>query len=128
MRRVVLAAVAGVATVGLGAPALADDVPPGLFNHFTPEEFSCDGEGTMVIAANGRSGYVNGEHYLATSFVFTGTFDPSDPAEETQTFTDVKVWPSRGGDEITCVAPTFTETTDEGTFTGDFTVTAVPVR
>ena len=114
--------------MGLGTPALADEPPPGLFNHFTPEVFTCDGDQTMIIAANGRSGYIDGEHYLATSFVFTGTFDPSDPEEETQTFTDVKVWPSRGGDEITCVAPTFTETTDEGTFTGDFTVTAVPVR
>ena len=107
MRRAVLAAVAGVAAVGLGTPALADEPPPGLFNHFTPEVFTCDGDQTMIIAANGRSGYIDGEHYLATSFVFTGTFDPSDPEEETQTFT---------------------ETTDEGTFTGDFTVTTVPVR
>ncbi|MBA3606050.1 MAG: hypothetical protein H0W46_08785 [Acidimicrobiia bacterium] len=124
MRRPVLLAVTGAATVGFGTPAVAD-APPGLFNHFSQDEFVCDDEAAMIIAPNGRSGYIDGTLHLATTFTFAGTFTPTDG--EPEMFSGEKTWPSLRGHEVTCTLQ-IEETSPDGTFTGSFRVTAVPVR
>jgi len=120
--------VAGLATMALAAPAFGD-APAGLTNHFQPEVFTCGARSVIVIAANGRTGYLDGVHYIANEFHGRFTFDPSDPAEETQTDSFDKVWPdySGSGTEVTCTA-TFSDTDETGTFSGTFTVVAEPLR
>jgi len=123
-RAAVLAVVAGVATAGMGAPALAD-VPPGLAKK-PPDIFICDGTESVVFSGGGRSGYLNGVQYLATEFNISGTFTPSDGSEP-QTFSEIKTWGNGpAGEEVACEAHG-EETSPEGTFVADFVITAVKV-
>ncbi len=79
----------------------------------------CGGTEVTVTVSSGASFWINGQHYLLTSF--TGTFTPTGGPPETETKTYGKRKGLKGA-EITCSA-SFSDT--QGTF--DVTVTAVPV-
>lgn len=122
-KALVAGAVAAIATVGMVSVARA--APPGQEKK-EGEVWICDGVETTILTSSGRTGWVGDTQYMATSFHFDGTFTPADgsPAE---TFSFDKIWPSKGGDEISCTQ--HVEETDEtGTFIGDGEVTAVAVR
>ena len=74
------------------------------------ETFTCNGLPTTFIVG-GRSGFLDGVHYLAHNFVIAGTFDPrAGPAE--QTFRDEQ-WTSGRTGGLQCTA-SFTETVRRG--------------
>jgi hypothetical protein len=126
MRRAVAGVVAGLATLAIGAPALAD-TPPGLLKQ-EPDVFLCDGEETEVFGGNGRNGWVDGVLYMAQSFSLEGTVTAPDGSVEA--VSDSKTWgngPKGSGPAITCTAH-FEEEEDGFVFEADFTVIAVPFR
>ncbi len=115
-RWAVAAAVAGIITVGAGTTA-------GAAPKDKAETFTCDGQETTFIVG-GRSGFLDGVHYLAHNFVIDGTFDPSAPGEPTQTFHDEQ-WTSGRTGGLQCVG-TETETTPEGVSVVTFRFNAIP--
>ena len=114
----VAAAVAAIVSVGVGTTA-------GAAPKDKAETFICDGEETTFIVG-GRSGFLDGVHYLAHNFVIDGTFTPADPTEETQTFHDEQ-WMSGRTGGLQCTG-TETETTAEGTSEVTFTFNAIPTK
>jgi hypothetical protein len=86
------------------------------------EVWICDGVETEIAVA-GRSGWIDGVHYLAHNLVVEGTFDPAGPAPA-EPFTDTQ-WMSGRTGGLECTA-TFTETNEEGTATATATLNAIP--
>ena len=117
MRRVFIVVMTMVAVMALAGPALAAPKGQGL------ESFTgmCDGQEVQAVASSGASFWVEGEHYVLTSF--TGTFIPVEGP--TETFT--KTYGNRAGltgAEIHCIVEF--EEPGAGTFIAD--VTGVAVR
>jgi len=114
-RALTTCAAALVAAAVLISPATAAPNGKGL------EQFPviCDGTAVTVTVSSGASFWINGQHYLLTSF--TGTFTATDGSTETETKTYGKRKGLKGA-VITCTA-SFPDT--QGTFA--VTVTAVPV-
>ena len=116
MRWLVAGAVAAVATVGAGS--LAGAAPTKNI-----ETYICDGVSTDFAVA-GRSGFLNGEHYLAHNLVVVGTFDPTGPAPAVETFRDEQ-WTSGRTDGLDCRAQ-FSEAVEGGVETITITLNAIP--
>ncbi len=130
MRKLLVGVATAIAVVGLGS-GTAMAVPAGLEQDKKAEAWTCEGEDVTIFVA-GRSGWIGDTHYLASSFTFEGTFTPSDGSEP-QTVTQSKNWGPAdiGRDAITCtmhIEETEEETEEDGTFVGDATIIAFPVR
>ena len=72
MRKWILGAGLVAASVGLAGTAVAAPKDK-------TETFVCDGQETTFIVG-GRSGFLDGVHYLAHNLVIVGMFDPTGPA------------------------------------------------
>jgi hypothetical protein len=114
------------AVLGVTAPALAE-TPAGLAKKEPLLGFSCGGGSIEIFGARGRSGWVDGTHYLLRSFEFSGTFTPIDGGEPQTDVSSQTYGLGPSGETITCTA-SFTEETPEGTFVGNATATVVAVR
>jgi hypothetical protein len=117
------AAAATVLTVGAGSTAVA--IP-----QHKAETWVCDGE-EVTLVGSGRSGWIDGVHYLAVYIEFLGVFTPEGGGEP-QFESEEKFYGNRGNlvhpEAIRCEVH-FEETIPgEGTFVGDGFVIAIPVN
>ena len=107
MRKWIVGAGLVAASVGLAGTA-------GAAPKDKAETFICDGEETTFIVG-GRSGFLDGVHYLAHNLVVVGTFDPTGPAPAMEAFRDEQ-WMSGQTGGLQCTG-TEVETTPEGVLT-----------
>ena len=98
-------AVAAIVSIGAGTSA-------GAAPKDKAETFICDGEETTFIVG-GRSGFLNGVHYLAHNLVVVGTFDPTGPAPAMEVFRDEQ-WTSGQTGGLQCTATHRAELKPEG--------------
>jgi hypothetical protein len=117
------AAAATVLTVGAGSTA-------GAIPQHKAETWICDGE-EVTLVGTGRSGWIDGVHYLAVYIEFLGVFMPEGGGEP-QFEGEEKFYGNRGNlvhpEAIRCEVH-FEETIPgEGTFVGDGFVIAIPVN
>jgi hypothetical protein len=122
-KRWALAAAATVLTVGAGSTA-------GAIPQHKAETWVCDGE-EVTLVGTGRSGWIDGVHYLAVYIEFLGVFTPEGGGEP-QFESEEKFYGNRGNlvhpEAIRCEVH-FEETIPgEGTFVGDGFVIAIPVN
>lgn len=110
--------VAAIVTVGAGSTA-------GAAPKDKAETYICNGQPTTFIVG-GRSGFLNGIHYLAHNVVVSGSFDPTDPTLPTQTFSDTQ-WTSGQTGGLQC-SLTETTTTPEGVETFSIRFNAIPTK
>ena len=119
----VAAAATAIVTVGAGATAGA--VP----EHKT-ESWTCEGEEVSLVGT-GRSGWIDGVHYLAVYLEFVGVFTPEDGGDP-QGEGEQKFYGNRGNlvhpDAIRCEVHFEEVIPGEGTFEADGHVIAIPVR
>jgi hypothetical protein len=102
-----LALTAGTAIVGGASVA-------GAAPSKNVEVYICDGVETEIVVA-GRSGWIDGVHYLAHNIVVEGTFTPA--GGEPEPFTDTQ-WTSGRTGGLECTrTETFTDEEGTGTFT-----------
>ena len=85
------------------------------------ETWICDGAPTEITVA-GRSGWIEGEHYLAHNFSIVGTATPT--GGEPEMINDTK-W-NTGAEGLDCTRH-IDESGPDGTFVADLAVTTVPV-
>jgi len=117
------AAASTVVTVGAGSTA-------GAIPEHKAETWVCEGEDVTLIGT-GRSGWIDGVHYLAVYIEFLGVFTPEGGGEP-QIESDEQFYGNRGNlvdpEAIRCQVH-FEETIPgEGTFVGDGFVIAIPVN
>ena len=112
-------AIATIVTVGASSTAGAAPTK-------NVETWICDGVPTEITVA-GRSGWIDGQHYLATDLTIVGSFDPAGP-DPAQPFTEEKWFTDKPNPTgtLTCTMHV-DETSPEGRFVADFRVVAVPV-
>lgn len=115
-RWAVAGAMATIVSVGAGTTA-------GAAPKDKAETFICDGQETTFIVG-GRSGFLDGVHYLAHNIVVDGSFDPTAPGEPTQTFHDEQ-WTSGRTGGLQC-SSTETTVTPEGVETFTISFNAIP--
>jgi hypothetical protein len=108
---------AAAAIVSIGAGTTAGAAPKDK-----AETFTCNGQPTTFIVG-GRSGFLDGVHYLAHNLVVAGTFDPTGPAPA-EPFTDTQ-WTSGRTGGLQC-SQSFTETSPEGVATYTVRFNAIP--
>jgi len=122
-RGIVAAAATAVITVGAGSTA-------GAIPEHKAETWVCDGE-EVTLVGTGRSGWIDGVHYLAVYLEFTGVFTPEGGGEP-EFESEQKFYGNRGNlvhpEAIRCEVH-FDETIPgEGTFEADGHVIAIPVN
>lgn len=90
----------------------------------------CEG-GEVTLVGTGRSGWIDGVHYLAVYIEFTGVFTPEGGGEP-QLEGDEKFYGNRGNlvhpEAIRCELHIEETIPGEGTFVGDGHVIAIPVN
>ena len=118
---VAVAVAATVVMVGAGSPA-------GAIPEHKAESWTCEGQ-EVTLVGTGRSGWIDGVHYLAVYLEFIGVFTPEGGEPEFEG--EQKFYGNRGNlvhpEAIRCEVH-FEETTPEGTFVGDGHVIAIPVN
>lgn len=117
------AAATTVATVGAGSTA-------GAIPEHKAETWTCDGQ-EVTLVGTGRSGWIDGVHYLAVYLEFTGVFTPEGGGEP-EFESEQKFYGNRGNlvhpEAIRCDVH-FAETIPgEGSFEADGHVIAIPVN
>jgi hypothetical protein len=117
------AAAATVVAVGAGSTA-------GAIPEHKAETWTCDGQ-EVTLVGTGRSGWIDGVHYLAVYLEFTGVFTPEGGGEP-EFESEQKFYGNRGNlvhpEAIRCDVH-FAETIPgEGTFEADGHVIAIPVN
>jgi hypothetical protein len=122
-RWAVAAAGAAVVTVGTGSTA-------GAVPEHKAETWVCEGE-EVTLVGTGRSGWIDGVHYLAVYLEFTGVFTPEGGGEP-QVEGEQKFYGNRGNlvhpDAIRCEVHIEETIPGEGTFEADGHVIAIPVN
>ena len=95
------------------------------------ETWICEGEEASLVSGGGRSGWINGEHYLAVYIEFIGTFTPEGGGEP-EVEGEQKFYGNRGNlvhPELIRCEVEFRETVPgEGTFVAEGFVLAIPVN
>ena len=84
----------------------------------------CDGVETEIIVA-GRSGWIDGVHYLAHNLVVEGTFTPTD-RREPESFRDEQWMSGRKPAGWICTGTDEGETTRKDVLTVTITLNAIP--
>ena len=114
MKRLILTTiVAAAASVGVASTAGAAPTK-------NVEVWTCDGVETEITVA-GRSGWIDGVHYLAHNLVVDGVFTPVEG--EPEAFHDEQ-WMSGRTGGLDCTT-TFTDTNEEGTAEVTITLNAI---
>ena len=118
MRKWIVGAGLVAASVGLAGTAVAAPKDK-------TETFICDGQETTFIVG-GRSGFLDGVHYLAHNLVIVGTLDPAGPEPAMEVFRDEQ-WTSGRTGGLQCMA-TFSEPVEGGVLTTTVTLNAIPTK
>jgi hypothetical protein len=117
------AATAAVVTIGAGSTA-------GAIPEHKAETWSCEGE-EVTLVGTGRSGWIDGVHYLAVYIEFLGVFTPEGGGEP-QFESEEHFYGNRGNlvhpEAIRCEVHFEDTVPGEGTFVGDGFVIAIPVN
>ena len=122
-KRCALAAVAATAaTIGTGSTA-------GAIAEHKAETWVCEGE-EVTLVGTGRSGWIDGVHYLAVYLEFTGVFTPEGGGEP-ELESEQKFYGNRGNlvhpEAIRCEVHFEESIPGEGVFEADGHVIAIPV-